>query len=74
MPIYLFEPDKPMCEVYSLPTRDSAIPKSYAYMFWSGGSNHNFYVYSTRLEDWLHIKPEGVPPHIRAMALLIPTP
>lgn len=71
MPIYLFEPDKPMREVYSLPNK-SAVAKSYAYAMWADRTTA-FYVFSPRLEEWLEIKPEGVPPEYQAMALLTPT-
>jgi hypothetical protein len=72
MPIYLFEPDKPMRPVQRLPNK-SAVAKSYAYIVFLPTGLTTFCVFSPRSEDWLEIKPEGVPPEYRAMALLIPT-
>ena len=73
MPLYLFEPDKPMRDARSLPS-ENVSAKTYAYIV-APPSNHScFYVFSPRLENWLEIKAEGVPPEYRAMALLIPTP
>ena len=74
MPIYLFEPGKPMREIRSLITEKDPAPKSYALSVWPNHARSIFYVFSPRLEDWLEINPEGVPPEYRAMALLIPTP
>lgn len=73
MPVYLFEPGKPMRDVQFLPRGKDLAPKSYAYIV-APPSNHScFYVFSPRLDTWLVIQPEGVPPEYRAMALLIPT-
>jgi len=73
MPIYLFEPDKPMSVVPYLPGNSDATAKSYAYIVASPSNHSCFYVFSPRIENWLVIKDEGVPPEYRAMALLIPT-
>jgi hypothetical protein len=73
MPIYLFEPDKPMRPVQRLPPYTDALAKSYAYIVFLNTGVTTFCVFSPRSEDWLEIKPEGVPPEYRAMALLIPT-
>ena len=72
MPIYLFEPDKPMRDVQFLPG-ENVSAKTYAYIIAPRGNHACFFVFSPRLEDWLVINPEGVPPEYRAMALLIPT-
>lgn len=73
MPVYLFEPGKPMSEVPYL-LKENVSAKTYAYIVASPSNHSCFYVFSTRLENWLVIKDEGVPPEYRAMALLIPTP
>ena len=73
MPIYLFEPGKPMSVVPYLPGHSDATAKSYALLVYPNQSRRIFYVFSPRIENWLVIKDEGVPPEYRAMALLIPT-